>query len=264
MTTTNTDILTNGQTAQEQDAGQAPCSADMGIQRIPDGEWYDIYEDNRDDDRFIFVLAGIYKYMSCFKDAALTQTPAEAVSTLQEVTAGIFRKHNNERPEGQQLDPPAGLTPLQLAHLAMHLRHVIVMSPEGRPGISRKACKVYAYQSDGPDKGLYTQELFPIFREFEPDCPYRKMIDARSWLRVCAKRGKCCDRKTFVAVNNGIFNCRTKKLMPFSPKYVFLSKCWTYLESENGPVMRDNACWKEPIDVWVKNAMRCRSSVGGN
>lgn len=253
MTTTST--LINVQ-AQEQGAGQAPCSVGMGTQRIPDGEWYDIYEDHENDDLLILVYAGFMRYMSRFKDAALTQTPAEAVSALQEATADIFRENSKKLPEGQQAEPPAELTPLQLSHLVMHLRHVVVMSPAGRPGGSRRTCQVYAYQSDGPDKGLYTQELFPIFREFEPGCSYRKMIDATRWLRGSAKRGKCCDRKTFVAVNNGIFNCRTKKLMPFSPKYVFLSKCWTYVEGGNGPVMRNDTGWEEPIDVWVKNVMR--------
>lgn len=252
MTITKTNILTNGQAAQEHGAGQTPCSEDMETKRIPDESWYDAYEDKKSD-LFIYVLAGAYKFRRCFRDVLHTLTPAEAVSGLQEVTADIFREQNKERPEEQQVDPPAGLTPLQLAHLAMYLRDVVVMSPQGTPWASRSVCEVYAYQSDGPYEGLYAADLFPVFLEFEPDCPLHKMQKALRWLRGCAERGKRCSRKTLVPVDNGIFNCRTKKLMPFSPKYVFLSKyCWAYVESGDGPVMRDDTGLEEPIDVWVK------------
>lgn len=250
MTTTNTDILTNGQAVQEQ--------------VIPDGNWYDAYEDKKGG-LFTYVLGGAYKFRRRFGDVLHTLTPAEAVSALQEETACIFRERNAGLPEGQQADPPAGLTPLQLAHLAMYLRDVAVMSPQGTPWAPRPACEVYAYQPDGPYAGLYTADLFPIFRGFEPDCPPRKMEKALRWLRGCAERGKRCDRKTLVPVDNGIFNCRTKKLMPFSPKYVFLSKYrWAYVESGDGPVMRDGTGWEEPIEVWVENAMRCQNSGDGD
>lgn len=59
--------------------------------------------------------------------------------------------------------------------------------------------------------------------------------------------------RDLIAVNNGIFDYRTKKLMPFSPEYVFTAKSRVnYVPNAVNPhyTMHDGLDWD--VDTWFE------------
>lgn len=231
------------------------------MSKTVDEKWYEAYED-RDSDLFTCVHAGVLRFQYTTVDTPLT--PAEAVLKLREATAEIFRERNEKLPHEQWLAPPAGLTPFQLAQLTMKLYDVAVLSPLDKPWTPRGCCRAYVYQTDGPDRGLYSNDLYSVFYRIDPGSPFHKMNEATDWLRVCAKKMRRCVRKDLAPVNNGIFNCRTKKLMPFSPKYVFLTKSAVdYVPDAVNPVIHnpdDGTDWD--VESWINGLSGDPVAVG--
>ncbi|MDL2273317.1 phage/plasmid primase, P4 family [Oscillospiraceae bacterium OttesenSCG-928-G22] len=83
------------------------------------------------------------------------------------------------------------------------------------------------YQTEGYGMGTYTisetyfHKLVRILNR-EADSKFRN--EAIEHLRLIAPRKARCRDRDLIAVNNGIFNYKTKQLMPFTHEKVFLSK----------------------------------------
>ena len=83
------------------------------------------------------------------------------------------------------------------------------------------------YQSDGPDAGTYVEGDNALYRLA---IRYNRQLTKAGFNEVCRRLRGTVPRvprtmdPDLVAVNNGIFNFRTKELLPFSPDYVFLAK----------------------------------------
>lgn len=72
-------------------------------------------------------------------------------------------------------------------------------------------------------------------------------------LRVKAERVDRTQDRDLIAVNNGIFNYKTKELMPFSPDYVFLSKSHVdYVKNAPNPVIHNDADGSDwDVESWI-------------
>ena len=83
------------------------------------------------------------------------------------------------------------------------------------------------YQADGPDAGTYVEGDNALYRLA---IRYNRQLTKAGFNEVCRRLRGTVPRvprtmdPDLVAVNNGIFNFRTKELLPFSPDYVFLAK----------------------------------------
>ena len=83
------------------------------------------------------------------------------------------------------------------------------------------------YQTDGPDAGTYVEGDNALYRLA---IRYNRQFTKAGFNEVCRRLRGTVPRvprtmdPDLVAVNNGIFNFRTKELLPFSPDYVFLAK----------------------------------------
>ena len=83
------------------------------------------------------------------------------------------------------------------------------------------------YQTDGPDAGIYVEGDNALYRLA---IRYNRQLTKAGFNEVCRRLRGTVPRvprtmdPDLVAVNNGIFNFRTKELLPFSPDYVFLAK----------------------------------------
>lgn len=83
------------------------------------------------------------------------------------------------------------------------------------------------YQTDGPDAGTYVEGDNALYRLA---IRYNRQLTKAGFNEVCRRLRGTVPRvprtmdPDLVAVNNGIFNFRTKELLPFSPDYVFLAK----------------------------------------
>lgn len=83
------------------------------------------------------------------------------------------------------------------------------------------------YQSDGPDAGTYTESetaLYSLALRYNVQLTDPGFKEVVHRLRAIAPRVERTMDMDLIAVNNGIFDYRTKELLPFSPDYVFLSK----------------------------------------
>ncbi len=87
--------------------------------------------------------------------------------------------------------------------------------------------EVGIYQWDGPKQGLYDTDLDAVkrlARRFKRNASERDLDEIIAQLRRELLPVPLNDDPDLIAVNNGIFNYRTKTLSPFSPELVFISK----------------------------------------
>ena len=112
------------------------------------------------------------------------------------------------------------------------------------------------YVDSGNDKGIYrTDEDFldtkiSSYNYLADDKNFKKV---RSLLKSRAPRVHVCRDRDLIPVNNGIFNYRTKVLMPFDPKYIFTTKCHVdYFVGAQSPNIynpNDGTYWN--VDDWI-------------
>ena len=95
--------------------------------------------------------------------------------------------------------------------------------------------------------GAYTCEFWPLVDTLSPYSMENSFSDfvyfaqeVEFWLRIFAKKAESSELQGFMLLKNGVLNCQTKELLPFSPEYVFIEGIGTgvYEEGEDVPVIR--------------------------
>lgn len=118
------------------------------------------------------------------------------------------------------------LVPQQLTDIVLHFNHVIRIDTT-ESNVETEEDLIGIYCDSGPNIGTYdTNEsrLYDIVKRYDYQLEERKFKEVYFMLQSQApRRTRCCD-KDLIAVNNGIFNYRTKTLSDFDPQYVFLTK----------------------------------------
>lgn len=161
---------------------------------------------------------------SCSDDGYGLASPEVSADVLTGLTIQRFRNHNEGLPREKQWPIPTELIPHQVALLVMAHHHVRLLPWVEDLERPFKEELLFAYQTKGPKKGLYTLGVSSLIKEFEPWMGDEKVSQVEEWLKKEAEKGVLCVRDELVAVNNGILNWRTEVLMPFSPEYIFLVK----------------------------------------
>ena len=83
------------------------------------------------------------------------------------------------------------------------------------------------YQCSGPNEGIYstdTDEIERLVMEYSPSISQKDLDAVVKRLRLYSPLVQRCRDRDLIAVNNGIFNFRTKTLQPFDPELVFTVK----------------------------------------
>ena len=83
------------------------------------------------------------------------------------------------------------------------------------------------YQTSGRDRGIYITdetEFKRIAKLYNYSVTSRELADVMDMLMIDAPRVLRCTDKDLIAVNNGIFNYKTKELRPFTSDLVFMVK----------------------------------------
>lgn len=151
------------------------------------------------------------------KEALFTHT----IDGLKTINAGIGQDDKEAR-----MQLPTGLTEYQIFMVVSkicHVRRVACSTANSNPDLDVLAM----YQEYGPDRGLYvdsTLELRKLIRSFNMDITARGIQNIIDMLQESSPRVYRTDDPDLIAVNNGIFDFRTKTLLPFSSDYVFMSK----------------------------------------
>ncbi|MEG0285479.1 MAG: phage/plasmid primase, P4 family [Vagococcus sp.] len=135
---------------------------------------------------------------------------------------------------GSKGTKPTKLHPLQVA---IELKEFVAFKKLGTANYSNLAM----YQAQ---KGTYTineDDIYMVMSWLEPTLNERLSRDVLFHLKKGLELTEQTNDENLAPVKNGIYNRKTKKLMPFSEDYVFLSTTDTkYNEKANNPKIKTN------------------------
>ena len=183
-------------------------------------------------------------------------------STIADIRSGIYNEtyysieaYNAVAGKGGKYRQVNGLTNWQIAYAIAVSQHVRLIQCAGASG-SEELSLLAVYQDDGPKKGLYDGNgpaLRRLIREFNSEVSKRDIDEVEAILRDMVPQLPRTIDPDLVPVNNGIFNYKTKQLLPFSPDYVFLAKVGAdYNPAAANKVMTnpDGTTWD--IESWMQ------------
>lgn len=133
---------------------------------------------------------------------------------------------NTTRDKGDKIKAPQALSFAQIADIMLKIYPICKISCTNRRSDSDYDL-LGIYQTEGRYKGLYATDE-NAFREiallYNYQLTQREMTEILVRLNDGAKKTERTSDPDLIAVNNGIFNYKTKQLQPFTPNYVFISK----------------------------------------
>ena len=112
------------------------------------------------------------------------------------------------------------------------------------------------YQDCGENEGIYvtTEDLFiKVIKKYNFNISVSGIRQVMELLRYTAPVVAVRKYRNLIPVNNGIFDYDTKKLLPFSPDYVFVSKCKGNFNAAatNVVIHNDDDGTDWDVDSWV-------------
>ena len=153
-------------------------------------------------------------------------TPANIQADILDAVSLQFQLENTNRAKGSSWKIPDRLTPAQIADILMTL-YPIVNIAYGGLNADIEFDVLSIYQTDGPDKGIYTSTKQMFSRLIHQYCytfSEKETNETLALLKDRAPRVVRSSDRNLIAVNNGIFDYDTKTLMPFDPHLIFVSK----------------------------------------
>lgn len=176
---------------------------------------------------------------------------AELLSFIQHE----FRTYNKDAPKDVKFAVPKELEPFVIAEIMLKMYYIKNINYTGNKS-EKEYILLGMYQEDGPDKGIYISyeaEIHNIIRRFCPAIDDKGIKQIMSILNDKADIVERCSDRDLIAVNNGIFNYRTKILEPFDPEKVFTAKCRVdYNPTATNVVIhndQDNTDWD--VESWI-------------
>ena len=162
---------------------------------------------------------------------------------------------NDELPKGSKQRYPLTMPPYITARIVAALWPVARIPCAGAE--TDPAYDVLGlYQEDGPDAGLYVTSDWVfrrLLRQFNTSATTRDFNEFVAALAEIVERREPCRDRDLIAVNNGIFDYRSKRLLPFSSEYIFLSKCRVnYVPAANNLIIHnpdDDTDWD--VESWM-------------
>ncbi len=201
-----------------------------------------------------FITGTSRKYLGGVDRANPPELSRAAAELLNDI-ADVVEGYNAVCPPDRKCKVPTVLPPAQIADILLTTRRIVNISPTGSMGSA--GCPLLAiYQEDGADRGIYSTDD-KIFRELARECNCQiKSNDLNEVMLMLKDRApyvaECSDRD-LVPVDNGIFDYKAKRLLPFSPDRVFLRKCRVgYVAGPVNPVLHnpdDGTDWD--VESWM-------------
>lgn len=147
------------------------------------------------------------------------------------------------------------LEPIQIAHLILKMFYVKNIAYAGlNQDSDYDALAIYIHE--GEDIGIYDSsenKLRLLIRQFNPNIRKRDIEECIFVIKDLADRVERTRDIDLVPVKNGIFNYKSKKLLPFSPNYIFTAKANVdYIKNPINPVIHnpdDNTDWD--VESWM-------------
>ena len=154
--------------------------------------------------------------------------PAVIQNELLDATRNEIEIENAGLPKGSKYPAPRDLEPAQIADILcvrFEIRNISLLDSL----VDIRADVLGVYMEDGPLLGTYNINSNILERAIKE---YRYTISDKECKEVLQhlKNSKRCPHvirtldKDLIPVNNGIFDYRSKQLLPFSPNYIYLNK----------------------------------------
>ncbi|MET3172920.1 UNVERIFIED_ORG: putative DNA primase/helicase [Arthrobacter sp. UYCu721] len=153
-------------------------------------------------------------------------TPSVIEQELIDKVNVQFTAENIGRAPGNKIILLKKLTCTQIAQVMLKLHRVVRIAPSGK-NTDRDYDLLAIYASEGEDEGIYLTSddgFRSVARSYNYDLTTNDFREVHAALKDSAPRTYRCDDRDLIAVKNGVFDYHTKKLRPFSPNLVFLSK----------------------------------------
>ena len=151
--------------------------------------------------------------------------PETIEADILEQIASAFDVENAVRPK-YPWKPLEKLVPAQIADIILTLHDVVNINFDIE-NIDRDLDLLSIYQETGDDEGIYISDEDTIKKIAYQYCYTLSKSEANEVIHILklkAQKRHLCNDPNLIAVNNGIFNYKTKQLFPFSPEYVFIAK----------------------------------------
>ena len=173
------------------------------------------------------------------------------------VLAGIataFKLENAMRDKGEKWPIPQILPPVVVAQIMARLYPIYTVCT-GEMSSDKAYDLLAIYQTHGANEGVYSTDEND-FRALAYQYCYtlsdRSFKELLIYLRSMVPRIEPTRAKNLIAVNNGIFDYDTKLLIPFDPKYVFLSKSKVdYNPNAINPVITEPDGNQWDVESWM-------------
>ncbi|MFF2053814.1 phage/plasmid primase, P4 family [Leifsonia sp. NPDC058194] len=182
-------------------------------------------------------------------------TPATIEESLIAATNKEFNVENTGRQGSHKINLLKRLTFSQVAQILITLHRVARIAPSGR-NTDRDLDLLAIYVDEGEDEGIYAtseDHIRSIARLYNRELTINDSREVMTVLREEAPRLNRCSDRDLIAVNNGIFDYRTKELKPFDPNKVFLSKARVDYDANAlspGIQTPDGDTWE--VEEWMK------------
>ena len=187
------------------------------------------------------------------------QTPPEPEKIEAELLNEIrlaFEIENSVKEKGRHWKTPESLSFSQIAEILASLYPICRISCAGENSDTDYDL-LAIYNETGDDEGIYTtsEDTFrTLARQYNYNLTQRDFNEIMTVLGDLVERKERCSNRDLIAVNNGIFNYKTKELMPFTPDLVFMTKSRVnYVKNPKNPILHneeDGTDWD--VESWMK------------
>jgi len=191
--------------------------------------------------------------------------PEKIANDLAQMVKHEFTLYNESAVPGGKWHIPSELLPEQIAMAMLHMYKIKNINCAG-VNSERDYDILGIYQEDGPNAGIYVSdetEIRNLIRRYNPNITALNVKEVISRLKDKADRVVRCNDPDLIAVNNGIFNYKTKILEPFDPDLVFTAKCHVDYNpfAQNVIIHNDEDGTDWDIETWVKELFDDNSDV---
>lgn len=146
---------------------------------------------------------------------------------ILDLTRTAIEAQNRFLSKGSKMKPPDRLADAQIAQIIIRLEPVVYISSGAGDGDDDEYGLFGVYESSGPNEGTYNtseRALDKLIRKYNRTATGPNYERVREFLKQDLKVTQRCMDRDLIAVNNGIFNYKTKILQPFTPDLIFTSK----------------------------------------
>ena len=178
----------------------------------------------------VILLSTVDDYLSVNSHGKMNGTVPNRVKIKEDIvnqTRTMIEMQNALLSKGTKLKVPDRLAAIQIARIIQRVELVARICCEKQDSKDSPFDLIGVYNIDGPNKGVYDtsdRSLDMLISEYNFMATAKDVEKVKVFLRRLLDRKQRCMNPDLIAVNNGIFNYKTKILEPFDPDKVFLTK----------------------------------------